>query len=87
MGAFALYKKDAFYSFLDNVAAAYGSVDADSVNPVFRGGSGGADFCVERFGDGRVFPNLTWNIDFEHLHRRTECIRLPEKRLANLSSK
>jgi hypothetical protein len=29
---------------------------------------------VKKFGDGIVFPNLTWTIDFDHLVPQENCI-------------
>ncbi len=85
-GVFALYRKDSFYAFFDHVATTYDGVEGATINPVFKDGAG-INFCVDRFGDGTVFPNLTWTIDFGHLEYRHDCIKLPEDRLANFSSK
>lgn len=50
-GAYAIYKKDQFYSYFDYIANTYTNIEGMTVNPVFRNSS--FQFCKVRF-----FPPL-----------------------------
>ena len=71
-GQYAIYKTQSFYDYFDFIANTYHNLTPSAINPVFHDGD--LTFCMRKFGDGVVFPNLTWTIDFNHLVPVEKCI-------------
>ena len=75
-GEYAIYKKSTFYEYLNYIGQTFHQLEGLTVNPVFPDEES-FTLCIRRFSDGRVFPNLTWDISFDSWDPRTDCLRVP----------
>lgn len=83
-GTFAVYKKETFYSYFDYIGETFNGLDEITVNPVFTREP--FMFCYHEFGQGRVYPNLTWDIDFDNLKPQERCLTIPKADLKDFNS-
>ncbi|TRY63631.1 hypothetical protein TCAL_07292 [Tigriopus californicus] len=83
-GTYAVYKKETFYSYMDYIGRTFHDLDDITVNPVFTREP--FMFCYNVFGEGLVFPNLTWNIDFDNLKPQERCLTIPKNDLQDFNS-